>query len=292
MKYNFTTARIIDVIKPKKTCFFFLVLPLFLSCIKKPPPELITDNNVMVYIPAGKFVMGTDSQYKEQYPELFDLDKTAFENEIPQRKVYVDGFYIDKYEVTLASYKKFLDATGHPPPGKDFEKTDFSKWGDYPVLNVSWHDATAYAKWVGKRLPTEAEWEKAARGPDGQRFPWTDEEGKELNKETSFKNLSPVGSNNIDVSPYGVHDMGANVSEWTADWYKPYPANPYPDEDYGEKNRVVKGGWAWGGGHYFVEFYYRGAYRFHELPEKRDRRRGFRCACSLTEADAITRKVK
>jgi formylglycine-generating enzyme required for sulfatase activity len=127
----------------KNTIFFCFILPLFLFCCNKPPPELFTDTGIMVYIPAGEFIMGTDSQDEKQYPPSFGLEESAYKNESPRREVYVDGFYIDKYEVTLASYKEFLDATGRVPPGKDFEKTDFSKWGDYPVININWFDAVA-----------------------------------------------------------------------------------------------------------------------------------------------------
>jgi iron(II)-dependent oxidoreductase len=171
--------------------------PLFETEVKIAP----YDGAEMVLIPAGKFVMGSSPG-------------EGREDEVPQHEVYLDDFYIDLHEVTNAQYRLFVEATGHPePPFWDDER--FNK-PDQPVVGVSWFDAHEYAKWVGRRLPTEAEWEKAARGIDRRIYPWGNEwtaEGKAMSAP------QPVGSNKLDVSPYGIVDMAGNVSEWVADFY-------------------------------------------------------------------------
>jgi len=150
-----------------------------------------------------------------------------------------------------------------------------------PVSAISWQDAYDFCSWRGKRLPSEVEWEKAARGPDGREFPWGDKWDVEKPNTGGFGNdevpLAPVGSFENDVSIYGVRDMGGNVSEWVSDWYGPYSGAEYQDSFFGEQHKVVRGGGA-GMGHYALKVFYRSARRAHTEPQMISTDVGFRCA--------------
>lgn len=228
----------------------------------------------MIFIPEGEFIMG--SKYDENY------------NEQPERKVFVDAFYIDKCPVTNSGYKKFVDATGHRVPYIQRPWAEKYNWKggmypsgteNYPVIMVSWNDAVAYATWADKRLPTEAEWEKAARGTNGRIWPWGNmwDEGKAASKRCG--SLMNVGSFEQGKSPFGCYDMAGNVWEWTVDWYdeETYqrcssvnPAGP----DTGTF-RVLRGG-SW----IHEESACRCAKRFFKEPEYADNYIGFRCVRS------------
>ncbi|HIE28389.1 TPA: PEGA domain-containing protein [Candidatus Poribacteria bacterium] len=198
------------------------------------PTIIGQDGAEMILIPAGEFIMGS--------PEGEGDD-----DEHPQHTVFLDAFYIDKYEVTNAQYKQFMDATGHKAP--EYWNDERYNQPNQPVVGVSWYDAVAYCKWAGKRLPTEAEWEKAARGTDGREYPWGNEwDSLKCNSEIGgdgYEYTAPVGSFPDGASPYGVMDMAGNVWEWVADWYDSnhyyYSRSPQQGPDSGS-HRVLRGG--------------------------------------------------
>ena len=172
----------------------------------------------MVYVPAGAFIMGSD-------PDVDPMTDAL--DELPQHKVFLDAYFIDKYEVSNADYTKFVEATGHR--NSIFWDNPKFNHPDQPVVGVTWGDAAAYAEWVGKRLPTEAEWEKAARGTDGRIWPWGDEfdptkcnfddKGKFDGHLDGFAMAAPVDSFEQGESPYGARNMVGNVAEWVSDWF-------------------------------------------------------------------------
>lgn len=215
--------------------------------------DKIIDTEEMILIPAGEFLMGSSDKDMEWYLlEFIYRDPNRFADEQPQHLVYLDAFYIDKYEITNAQYKKFIDNTGWPPPL--YADNPLYNQPDQAVMAVSWKDAEAYARWAGKRLPTEAEWEKAARGTDGRIWPWGNQwdntrlNGNDAGAVDGYVYTAPVGSYPKGVSPYGVHDMAGNVWEWTADWYDKeyykYSPKINPKGPETGENRVARGG-AW-----------------------------------------------
>ena len=199
------------------------------------------------------------------------IEVDILNSETPQHKVYLDDYWIYKTEVTVAQYRKFCQATGRQMPGLP----DWSK-DDHPVVNVSWEDAAAYAQWAGAALPTEAQWEKAARGTDARVYPWGNEwdGAKCVNSTQSTK---PVGGIPAGASPYGCLDMAGNVWEWCADWYdagyyKNAPARN-PTGPATSTSRVLRGGsWLTP-----VPDVFRAAYRFWLNPGDRNDYFGFRC---------------
>ena len=226
----------------------------------RTPTSSPSDKPNTVYVPGGEFVMGSDDNN---------------EDETPQQMVFLDAFNIDVYPVTNVEYKEFVDATSHQAPRNWNEGSYTEDKGDHPVIWVTWHDAVAYAEWAGKRLPTEAEWEKAARGTEGLMYPWgNDFDSARCNSnEAGIKGTTSVGSFPDGVSPYGVMDMAGNVWEWTADWYDAYRGSIYEFSRFGEEYKVLRGG-SWFDGADFV----RSSARNSADPNFSFSTIGFRCA--------------
>ena len=262
-----------------------LLMALFLTGCATSLPKSTLEN--MVFIPKGIFTMGFDIENENEWGDL---------DEDPVHEVMLGDFWMDKYEVTSTDYSKFLNL--HKETAEQFIEITPSVTvelvGDnyqprpglenLPVNRVSWYGADAYCKWRGKRLPTEAEWEKAARGTDQRIFPW----GNEFPDNTrvtfrrkftklGFKVMEPVDGMALGVSPYGIHHMAGNVWEWVSDWFD---GGTYEDEDRRDPqgpetgiSKVLRGG-NW----YYKAYYMRTTYRFNERPDQFNIWQGFRCA--------------
>jgi len=231
----------------------------------------------MVFIPAGDFLRGRTHALPDDglkwYPTLLKDDR-------PLKRIYVGAFYLDEHEVTNAEYARFVHAARHRPPynwpgGQRPEGMD-----NVPVVDVSWEDAAAYARWAGKRLPTEAEWERACRGlAEGRKYPWGDEEP--TRSDARFDSLEGPGADcSFRRNYFGLCDMAGNVWEWCADWYeKDYYARAPEKNPRGPESgmyRVLRGGsWA------DESRYLTCAARTWALPAERSPNIGFRCAKSF-----------
>jgi formylglycine-generating enzyme required for sulfatase activity len=234
------------------------------------------DGRDMVQIPEGPFWMGSNEG---------DPDET------PEHQVFVKTFYMDKKEVTQGEYDRFVRMTKRSKPFVPVFEDDISKIikPELPAMGMSWSDAEAYCKWGSKRLPTEAEWEKAGRGEGKRRYAWGDEFGMGLanveGEEDGFKYLAPPGSFESGRSPYGLYDMTGNVAEWVADVYDEhyYEKTPYRDPmgpEAGE-HRVIRGGsWRETPNHARL------SKRFQARMWRTDSTIGFRCAKDADEAKA------
>jgi formylglycine-generating enzyme required for sulfatase activity len=225
----------------------------------------------MVFIPGGPFIRGTN---------------TGGYDEKPERTIVVDGFSIDRFEVTNHQYQTFVAATGHrkaAPPSRYAKNLTRMRGVNQPVTYVSWEDAADYCRWKGKRLPTEAEWEKAMRGVDGRLWPWGNQPDPMASNwgsaKDGFEVTAPVGMFKRDMSPLGVADGAGNVMEWVADWYgeeayrDPSGSNP-KGPDHGVYKVLRGGGYTTHGTDIRITS------RSKMVPDFRDETIGFRCAIS------------
>ena len=227
------------------------------------------DGSEIVLIPAGSFEMG-------------DHFEEGDGDEQPVHRVQLDAFYMDVREVTVGQFREFVNQSGYKYGGDWDVVAEYSPGDEYPMICVDWNGATAYAEWAGKRLPTEAEWEYAARGGlVGKRYSWEDDESLArdyanydgTDGKDKWEYCSPIGS--FAANGYGLYDMVGNVYEWCQDWYGDYysdsPAKNPPGPDNGS-GRVLRGG-AWSSGKSRL----RVAGRSNGNPYARGRGHGFRC---------------
>lgn len=189
---------------------FLLLLVILCFVAPAPAQSAPTPPPGMIYIPEGYFPMGQSAGRADEKPLHF---------------VYTAAYFIDKHEVSNAEYMKFMEATEHEQPA--FWEDENLNLPDHPVVGVNWHDAMAYSQWKGRRLPTEAEWEKAGRGSDGRLWPWGGKWDKGFffyfvnifGEDDNYKLTAPVNYYQSGVSPFGVFNMAGNVWEWCLDWY-------------------------------------------------------------------------
>jgi formylglycine-generating enzyme required for sulfatase activity len=230
-----------------------------------PQTSTASDGAPMVLVPAGPFKMGSNDLSWEQ----------------PVHEVTLAAFYIDQYEVTNALYRRCVEGGGCEQPAC-LEIFEAEAKKNHPVVCVNWDQAKTYCEWRGGRLPTEAEWEKAARGTDGRTYPWGDTppDGTLLNFDDNIGDTTPIGSYPDGVSPYGVYDMAGNVWEWVADWYDDkYYSNSPAENPPGPPNgdaKVLRGG-AWYSNN---ENYVRASSRPVGSPDSQQTDRGFRCVAA------------
>ncbi|MDD5224942.1 MAG: formylglycine-generating enzyme family protein [bacterium] len=251
--------------------------------IPAPAPASSIKGGEMILVPAGEFMMGCDEA----------VVNSCFINEKPDRAVYLDAYYIDKYEVTVSEFEKCVIAGKCEAPVSKNEmwpcNRAYPDRGNHPINCVVWSQAQAYCEWAGKRLPTEAEWEKAARGTDGRIYPWGNQEAScnyavmSIEEDYGCDRYStwPVGSKPAGASPYGVMDMAGNVSEWISDWYDwnyyKYSPTQNPSGPSTGEVRSLRGA-AW----YYIEPYanhaLRVSFRYWSDPSEWSGLIGFRCA--------------
>jgi serine/threonine-protein kinase len=260
------------------------------------------DGMEMVYVPGGTFQMGSSDEQVddamrlcEEYRE--DCQRSWFEDEQPVHTVTLDSFWSDRTEVTNAQYRQCMEDGNCDQPGC-WDDADYNA-PQQPVVCVSWEDARAYCEWAGGRLPTEAEWEYTARGPEGFVFPWGDAfdgtrlnfcdenctyEWKATDYDDGYEKTAPVGSFEAGASWCGALDLAGNVWEWVQDWYGAYPDGPQtnptgPETGHSRVLRVLRGG-SW----HNVPYRTRSADRFGYIPDLRDGSHGFRCVLGSTSS--------
>ena len=250
----------------------------------------IIDFTEEIFIPAGEFIMGTkdtDAQHA--------LDNGVAYPEVPMHTVYLDAYWIDKYEVTNERYALCVENGDCQPPHINSSNTRQEYYGnpefdDYPVMMVDWWQANQFCEWAGKRLPTEAEWEKAARGTDGRRYPWGDDpisndkanfcdincpkEHANPSFDDGFGDTAPVGSFPNGASPYGLMDMSGNVWEWTSSIPMLYPYNPDDGREADDGYYYIWRGGPWSNGTWWI----RSSLRYKSVPKYWYNNLGFRCA--------------
>lgn len=273
-------------IRSHKIILSFFVFLVLVSCSSKSgglgTKTSKIDGMEMVFVPAGEFLMGCDPNHNGGFE--------CMSEELPLHEVYLDAYYIDKHEVTNSQYALCVNAGGCEEPASNSSSTRDWYFGNpdfdnYPVIFIDWYSAAAYCNWAGRRLPSEAEWEKAAHGKNAQAYPWGDEnptcEIANMWNNATFSacvgDTTAVGSYPAGASPYGALDMAGNVREWTSDWYS--------ESDYSEDLNINPIGAPYGtykmqrGGDWSMFWLaIRTTYRGLDKPTFGEHDDGFRCA--------------
>ena len=250
-------------------------------------PNLLEED--VIYIPAGSFLFGTDKKDLLGEALSLGLPKPWYIDEGPEQDIFLKAFYIDRYEVTNRRYKAYIDDLNAIPP-KHWEKSEFPDGQEeFPVVNVTWYDASNFCQWAGKKLPSEKQWEKAARGETGNKYPW----GRDFHpdyanlstKPGSQNSIASVGSYPRSTTPLGIHDLVGNVWEWVADDYSPYKGSNYQSKYFGGQLKVLRGQSAKDIGHFqgkaylsALKMFSRSGYREFSDPDQPEIDVGFRCA--------------
>jgi cytochrome c-type biogenesis protein len=241
----------------------------------------------MVHIPSGHFIFGTNKKDESAEALSMGIPKPWYADESPRQKIFLKGFYIDTFEVTNERYKKYVVALGAVPPG-NWKDNDYAAGKDKePVTWVTWFDAANFCQWAEKKLPTEKQWERAAKGTDGNEYPW----GKEfqpdiahLSTRAGSKNKPvAVGSFPKSASKEGVLDLIGNVWEWVADDYQPYKGSTHKNDFYNMGYKILRGHSASDIGHFpmyadAIKMFARSGYRQFANPDEPGPDVGFRCA--------------
>lgn len=235
----------------------------------------------MTLIPEGAYEMGSQQSASElNLMDIINPDRHALGPEDPAHIIYVDAFYIDIYEVTNKNYREFVEATNARKPA--FWKIVDFNGSKHPVVGISWKEANSYCQWHKKRLPTEAEWEKASRGKRSITFPWGESSPNKtrLNYNNQIGKTVPVGSYETGKSDYGVYDLSGNVAEWVWDWhdaeYYIFSPKKNPRGPNKGKYKVIRGG-NWRNNKKDVRLTYRNA----TVPNIRNKTIGFRCVADI-----------
>ncbi len=262
------------------------------SLISSAAAESAKENSLegqMVFIPAGHFILGTQEKDDSAEALSMGIPKPWYADETPEKKVFLKGFYIDQYEVTNRRYKVYIDDVGAVAP-PTWKNNIYPEGQDkHPVAWVTWYDAANFCQWAEKTLPSEKQWERAARGTDGKKYPWGngfDIKSANLAHATGKKTkLTAVGAFPEGASAEGVHDLVGNVWEWVEDDYGPYDGNTYKSDYYNAKLKVIRGHSASDIGHFpgatylsALEKFARSGYRQYANPDDPGQDVGFRCA--------------
>ncbi len=270
--------------------FFLCTLVVFflpLSGWAQSPADYSLEGE-MIHIPSGHFIFGTNKKDEAAEALSLGIPKPWYADETPRQKIFLKGFYIDSFEVTNERYKKYIENLGAVPPG-NWKNNTFPEGKDKePVTWVTWFDAANFCQWAEKMLPTEKQWERAAKGTEGNEYPWGNEYQSDIanlsNRAGSKNKPVVVGSFPKSTTKEGIHDLVGNVWEWVNDDYKPYKGSTYKNDYYDSGYKILRGHSASDIGHFpgamyanAIKMFARSGYRQFANPDEPGPDVGFRC---------------